>query len=242
MERFFGSKKCSTLKDLDLRATLLTNYTLESIANSKYLKSLKKLCLRSCPNMKDLGIEHLLKSPNCSSIRSIDFSWCKFTGELFRHLRNSSYTTEVRDIAVSGLKDIEHELLVYITSSSVASLRKLDISSSSLTESSVLQIFDSEILESIEEIDLSNLELTRGAVLAILRSKNIEKIHRLGMANILTPVDLLKTLIEGSQRLTRMESVKVHSTKGLAFDEFKKYLPNLQVVESRDIKESSEHI
>lgn len=56
MEKFFDSKRCSTLKDLDLRATLLTNYTLEAIANSKYLKSLKKLCLRSCPNMKDLGV------------------------------------------------------------------------------------------------------------------------------------------------------------------------------------------
>lgn len=93
MERFFNSKKCSTLKDLDLRATLLTNYTLEAIADSKHLKSLKKLCLRSCPNMKDSGVQHLLKSSNCASIRSLDFSWSKFTGELFKQLRGSSYTT-----------------------------------------------------------------------------------------------------------------------------------------------------
>lgn len=47
----------------------------------------------------------------------------------------------MRDIAVSGLKDIEHELLGFIASNSATNLRKLDVSSSALSEQALLQIF-----------------------------------------------------------------------------------------------------
>jgi hypothetical protein len=56
MEKFLGSKKCSTLKDLDMRSTLLTNYTLEALASSKHMKTLKKLNIRACPNFKNSGV------------------------------------------------------------------------------------------------------------------------------------------------------------------------------------------
>lgn len=105
-----------------------------------------------------------------------------------------------------------------------------------------MQIFDSDVLESMEEVDLSNLELSRNTVTAILRSKNIERMHRLSMVNILTPADLLKVVMESWQRLAKLESIKVHTTKGLPLEDLKKLLPNLQFVESRDVKESPENL
>jgi hypothetical protein len=56
-QRLFNSSKASLLSVLDLRATLITNTTLEAMQASKYLKNVTILNLRACPNIKDLGLK-----------------------------------------------------------------------------------------------------------------------------------------------------------------------------------------
>lgn len=89
---------------------------------------------------------------------------------------------------------------------------------------------------------MSNLDISRNTVIALLHSKNIERIHRLGMVGILPPAELLKIVLDKGQRLSKLEIIKVASTKGLNLEEAKKHLPNLQIVESRHVRESPEHI
>ena len=93
MTRYLNSKVCQSLKLLDLRATLLTNNTLESLAKSNNIKELTYLSIRSCSNMKNLGLEHFIASKNCHNIKVLDLSWNGFTGEIFKYLANSKQLT-----------------------------------------------------------------------------------------------------------------------------------------------------
>jgi hypothetical protein len=53
------------------------------------------------------------------------------------------------------------------------------------------------------------------------------------MVCILTPTDLIKIITDNWQRLHKLESVTVQSTKGINLEDIKKHLPNLTFIENR---------
>ena len=97
--------------------------------------------------MKNLGLEQLLSSKNCHSLKILDLSWNTFTGDIFKYLTNSKQLSELKELEVSGLKNIETELTYYLNSNNVNSLTKLDISSTSIGEETARIIGNSEALE-----------------------------------------------------------------------------------------------
>ena len=165
MHRYLNSKVCQSLKTLDLRATLLTNNTLESISKSTNIKELNRLCIRSCPNIKNLGLSHLLASRNCHNFKYLDLSWNAFTGDIFKYLKQTKELSELKELEVAGLKNIDRDLLNYLNSNNVNSLKKLDISSVQLSDETLQVIGNSEALESLDELNLSNCKVTKKALL-----------------------------------------------------------------------------
>lgn len=46
--------------------------------------------------MKNLGVEHLLSSKNCRSLKTLDLSWNNFNGDIFKYLSNSKQLNELK--------------------------------------------------------------------------------------------------------------------------------------------------